>query len=144
MSHTFPNRKYTKNLTFGLNPNLCSTIQCQYVLPALTIRKPAFCSLGVCLCGFVNILKINFLAPYTANCLIFAVKRPLGCQYYCKILLPLINIAQRFFLDDSVLLFNIILCSWARTRKYLEWYWCWFCGHCFGTLFKLLAPEFGI
>ena len=84
----------------------------------------------------VNILKINFLTPYTANCSVFRVKRPLGCQYYCKILLPLINIAQRFSLDDSVLLCNILFCSWVRTRKYVEWYWCCLCGHCFSTVFN--------
>jgi hypothetical protein len=68
--------------------------------------------------------------------LVFTAKRLLGCQYYCKILLPLINIGQRFSLDDSVLLCNILFCSWVRTRKYVEWYWCCLCGHCFGTVFN--------
>lgn len=84
----------------------------------------------------VTILKINFLSPYTANCLVFTVKRLLGCQYYCKILLPLINIAQCFSLDNLVLLCNILFCSWVKTRKYVEWYWCCLCGHCFSTAFN--------
>lgn len=68
----------------------------------------------------VTILKINFLSPYTANCLVFTVKLFLGCQYYCKISLPLINMAQRFSLDDLVLLCYILFCSWVKTRKYVE------------------------
>ena len=68
----------------------------------------------------VTILKINFLSPYTVNCLVFTVKRLLGCQYYCRMLLPLINIAQRFSLEDLVLLCNILFCSWVKARKYVE------------------------
>jgi hypothetical protein len=52
---------------------------------------------------FVTILKINFLFPYTTNYLVYTLKRPLGCQHYCKIFLPLINIAQHFSLDNSEL-----------------------------------------
>jgi hypothetical protein len=84
----------------------------------------------------VTNLKINFLFPYTVNCLVLTAKRPLVCQYYCKILLPLMNIAQPFSLDVSALLCNILFCFWVRTRKHVEWYWCCLCGHCFSTVFN--------
>jgi hypothetical protein len=45
LSHTFSNRKYMKNLTFGLNPSLCSTIQC----PGVTICTTPFNTKKICI-----------------------------------------------------------------------------------------------
>jgi hypothetical protein len=41
-------------------------------------------------------------------------------NWYCKIC---------FSVDGSVVLCYILLWSWVRTRKHVEWYWCCFCGH---------------
>ena len=82
-------------------------------------------------------LDICFIYPYTKK---FKdrgeIKRPLDGQYYCLELI----FRKSYFLDGS-LLWNILFCSWVRTIKHVEWYWCGLCDHWFDPVFNLLAPE---
>jgi len=39
--------------------------------------------------------------------------------------------ATCFSLDNSILLCNILFCSWVRARKQVEWNWCGLCDHYF-------------
>ena len=43
--------------------------------------------------------------------------------------------AIRFSLHDSMLFGKILFCSWVRTRKHVEWHWCYLCGH-FSPVFR--------
>ena len=59
------------------------------------------------------------------------IKRSLDGQYFCLEL-----ILRKSFSLDGLLLWNILFCSWIRTRKHVEWYWCGLCDHCFGPVFS--------
>jgi hypothetical protein len=57
----------------------------------------------------------------------WVINRSLDGQYYCLKLI----LCNRFSLDDSILVYSLVLFSCVRTRRHVEWYWRGLCGQSF-------------